>query len=223
MNSGGSLRRFSTENAKVHREIGARVYSSEPAGAQYLKGEKMQSSKATMEMMDIPLKERKYHDGKKELSVGVWRANPVEIICRTLRDELNQPGSNIKFRKHLGMDTLFITGGLDKAAHGVAFSYLLCTRQEANNSSKRRRPSAYIERPAVESTNNLLKLFGPMRKDITALKENSCALIMDGGTKREKHCIILHCDEQSKPNLDHQWSERNNIDIKVRLTPLRDQ
>ena len=213
VNSGGSLRRFTTENAKVHRETGVRFYSSESTIRNTLKKEKMKTSQSALEKMEISEKERKYHNGKKEITVGVWRVNPFEIICRTLYDELNHEELEVCFTKRLGMETLIVTSGMDKAEHGSAHSLLLCTREIANNSSKRRRPCSYMECPAIENTHNLFELLGPIRKDIALLKDNSCALIMENIESKHKNCMILHCDDSWKSSLDHQWSQQHSLPV----------
>ena len=213
VNSGSSLRRFSAENAKMHRKTGVRIYSSEAVIRSILQKEKMTTSESSMELMGISEREQKYHGGKTEISVGVWRVNPFELITRTLYDELNRKEITVSFPKRMEVDTLIVTAGMDKADHGSAHSLLLCTREKANNSSKRRRPLAYMERPAIENTNNIFKLLGPLRENISLLKDNSCVLIMENIENKNKNCIILHCDENWKHSLDYQWAQQNKAPV----------
>eukprot|EP01084_Bolivina_argentea_P198426 339776_1 len=96
--------------------------------------------------------------------------------------------------------------GWDKAAHGTALLFLLCTKEKKNNAGKRRRPCCYMEKPAVLNRANLQILLNPIFDD---LKDNAQVLIFKENDKY--NCIILSCDVQQKEKLDSEWSKDNKV------------
>ena len=97
--------------------------------------------------------------------------------------------------------------GLDKWHDGLMYSVLLCTRKNGNNSAVRRRPVAFADKPATESSANLERLLHPIHGELSLLKDNTSILVMNiNGIHR---CVPISCDFQKKHELDTFWSSRN--------------
>ena len=220
LNSSMPLRRFCTENAKLHRITGCHVYSHENILRKMWNEQKMKTADTELIPLEISEAERKYHKDKEEISVSVYRADPEEVLCRTLLDELNQ-NTPLCIVERLGVKTVIVSAGIDKADHGTLYSLMTCTRYKNNNSAKRRRPCMYMETPAVETTKNLIKLFDPIRNNIALLKDNSCFLLIKDTHNMIWNCALLHCHWNWKVRLDSEWTNTHS-DINTYCASMRD-
>lgn len=124
--------------------------------------------------------------------------NPFEQICSTFEKTLN--AGSVRLRDVLGQKTLVVNFGADKCEDGTMFSILLCTQIKGNNSPLRRRPVAFILKPATDSTANLKRLLTPIKSALKLLKDNSSIFTIRIG--KEYACTILSCYQDVKDELD---------------------
>ena len=97
---------------------------------------------------------------------------------------------------------------------------LLCTRLTSNNSAKRRRPLVFAAKPAIESTENLRKLWRPIRNHMATLKDNTCILHIH--VNGEHRCVTLTCDFDKKQELDGFWQKHTKTSISSIPQSLRE-
>ena len=109
-----------------------------------------------MKSMEISVAESKHNDDEPFLDVGTFRCNPFEQLRVTLHVELQT--HKVYFPTLMGKKILLMNMGLDKCYDGLMYSMLLCTRKNGNDSAVRRRPVAFADEPAIESTPNLESL-----------------------------------------------------------------
>ena len=152
--------------------------------------------------LKISIAESQYHDNQLMINTVTFCCDPLEQISVTLQKELNV--DNIVTREILGHKTLIVNMGTDKWKKGVMYSVLLCSKDKNNNSAKRRRPIAFADAPAVESTPNLEQLLHPVKKQLSLLKDNCCVLILRQAAQIQ--CAILSCNYEWKHQLDQLWS-----------------
>lgn len=178
LNSSVPLRRFCTENTKLHRITGFHVYSQENILRKKWKEQKMKTADVESIPLEISEAERKYNEDKEEISLSVYRADPEEVLCKALLDEPNE-NTPLCIVERLEVKTVFVSAGTTEADHGTLCSLLTCSGHKNNNSAKRRRTCIYMETPAVETIKNLIKLFNPVRSKVALLKDNSCFMIIE--------------------------------------------
>ena len=129
------------------------------------------------------------------MDVPTYNCNTFELVSRTLQDEYNSHQVHLKMI--MGVKTLLISTGVDKWIDGLTYSMLLGTREEFNNSAKRRRPIAYAAPPTAETTGNLRKLLNPIIEELWTLKDNTAILHLK--VQGTHFCVGLACDyDQNK-------------------------
>ena len=116
--------------------------------------------------------------------------------------------------------TLIVNLGVDKWAGGFMYSMLLCCRSTHNNSAKRRRPLAYAEKPAVDSSNNIAILLNPIKTDLSLLQDNACILKIK--CPNGHSCAISSCYAKNKSVLDDEWRLNNLVTTNTQPKTMRE-
>lgn len=146
---------------------------------------------------------------KKKLPI--WYCSPMEQIVRSYEMELDR-GSSVR-RTHFGKDSLLSSDGVDKYGQGTMCSLILNVKENGNNESNRRRPIAFMDAPASESTNNLQVLWSEIRSEMTIMKENNSFIeikVAEGGDVKH-HVASVACCKLKKKALDASWAENEDV------------
>ena len=129
--------------------------------------------------------------------------------------EFNHSKEELFIPEVLGKVSLSIGLGEDKWADGTAYSLILNVKMNRNNSSKRRRPFAFMKEPATDSCKNIQSLLKNIRSELVLLKQNMSALCItycDGDGTRQTHCADIACFQALKNEMDSEWQRLQEAD-----------
>ena len=138
--------------------------------------------------------EMKHNHGNKYKQMNIFCCNSDEQICVTLHKKIISNGMFVRVMN--GHPTLIVNMGMEEWKEGLMYSALLCTKSLNDNSPKRRRPIAFADKGAIESSYNIQKLLEQIYDDIKSLKDNSSVLRIGND------CVILKCSVDKKYALD---------------------
>eukprot|EP01083_Nonionella_stella_P282522 961327_1 len=208
INSGQGLTRWCGENSKLHKLIGSRIFSNEKIIRGMIWDERMETALYRLMYLEVSEAEMKHNNNNKLKECPVMITDPMELITRSLCDELNC-ANEVVIKERLGRKTIIVSAGLDKAEHGTTYTTLLCTRKSKNNSGSRRRPCAYMESPAIANTDNIRKLLTPIYSKLLLIKRNSSILTMK--MNGEWYCCLLSCDFEHVDLLNQEFIAKHNV------------
>ena len=203
--SNGSIRSFCKNNTERNKLFGHQTTVSESVIRQAIRDEQLETELYRVCKLEISEAESKYNYGCKYKNIYTFGCDPTEQICVSFAKELETTG--VTLRTVFGLPTLIVNMGSDKWADGVMYSALLCTKLRKNNSPKRRRPVAFAEAPAIESTYNIEKLLQPYITDLMLLKDNACILRIGN------NCAVVTCSWDQKNQMDDWWRHKSRVGL----------
>eukprot|EP01084_Bolivina_argentea_P045638 84011_1 len=212
-NSKQSLTKFHQQGVYINKILQTPIRKGIDVIRNARKEEAMETQVEQFKLLQCPIPKSEKKSNNDEVSyelkpIATSRCNPLELIARSYRDELNN--HKVAHKNYFGQKTAVVDFSVDKFEKGTMYSILLDSKDDGgNNSAERRRPLAWMESPAVENRYNLKVLLQNIKNDLTVLKQNASFLQIKIGNNY--HVAVLNCDYKYKKQLDDEWTTLNNV------------